>query len=120
MSRLKIVRYSEIMGMGSLGHFWKSVTYFSCATGRSHQWHALAFRSVSTFEPQNSYCDSDGLKVGKGFVVGVQLPPTALLPVMILLGLLAFCYFFLCSRIVVYLSCSVLLINSNTVDISGE
>lgn len=40
-----------------------------------------------------------------------------LLLVMLLLALLAFCHFW--GRVVTYMSCPVLLINSNTVDISG-
>ena len=80
----------------------------------------IGVQSVSPSEPQNSYCDSRGPKVGRGFVVEVQLPPTAPLLVMLLLGLLAFCDFLLHGKTVAYQSCLVLLINCNTVDISGE
>lgn len=69
----------------------------------------IGIQSASPLEAQSSDCDSDRPKVGTEFVVGVQLPPRALLLVMLLVGFLELWTFWnsflVCGRTAAYLSC---------------
>lgn len=120
MSRLKIVRCWQDDGNGVSQIFLEKCHVFLLCYWVLASMACIGIQSVSPVEPQNSYYDSGGPKVGRVFVVGVQLPPTPLSLVMLLLGSLAFCNFLLHGRTVAYPSCPLLLINSNTVDISGQ